>query len=172
MKKFWILALAALALSGCADKERHYWQRSDPNSAIYLTGVKAQQSLEQDISECVHEIIELTKLADVRGQTPANAQLLGRYDQKQATDEMSNLPRWDVPEYIRDLRVDHTEFHDFDGCMAYKGWNRVYYVGPEAAFRSREIYDATSEYSVRPQRPTGTRYERDSGLNNEERPKK
>lgn len=144
------LSLLSLSLAGCADNERHYWQKTDPNAAIYLTGVKAQQTLEQDISECVHLVIELTKLSDVRGQVPAYVQSLGDFDQRQATDEMSRLPLWDVPEYIRDLRVDHSEFHDFDGCMAWKGWTRVRYVGPEAEKRSKEVYDDTANYSVRP----------------------
>ena len=146
MKKICMIGVSVLALSGCAmDNEQHYWQRTDPNSAIYLTGVKAQQTLEQDISSCVHEIIELTKLADVRGKVPDAFQHLGEYDQKQATSDMARLPRWDVPEYIKDLRVDHSDYHDFDGCMAYNGWRRVRYVGPAAEFRSQEIYDDTAE---------------------------
>lgn len=150
MKKFWMIGLSVLALTACSSDEQHYWQRTDPNSALYLTGVKAQQQLEQDISECVHTIIELTKLSDVRGKVPPSYQPLGKYDQKQATQDMSRLPRWETPEYIRDLRVDHSDYHDFDGCMDYKGWTRVKYVGPEAAWRSKEIYDDTANYSVRP----------------------
>lgn len=147
MKKFLIIGLSALALGACATKEYHYWQKVDPNTAIYLTGVKAQQTLEQDLSECVHTIIELTQLGNVRGQL---GDTLNGIDQRQLTEDMSRLPRWDVPEYILDLRVDHTEFQDFDGCMRYKGWKRVRYVGPEAEFRSKEIYDDTGSYSVRP----------------------
>jgi hypothetical protein len=153
MKKILLLGVCLTLLSGCADNEKHFWQRTDPNSAIYLTGVKAQQALEQDISECVHTIIELAKLDDVRRQVPSGADRLGSYDQKQATDDMSKLPLWDVPEYIRALRVDHTDFHDFDGCMEYKGWTRVRYVGPADEIRSKEIYDDTANYSVRPKNP-------------------
>lgn len=153
MKKFLLICLSLVTLAGCADNERHYWQKTDPNTAIYLTGVKAQQTLEQDISECVHLIIELTKLGDTRGQVPSYVQPIGNYDQKQATDEMSRLPLWDVPEYIKDLRVDHSEFHDFDGCMAWKGWDRVRYVGPSSEMRSKEVYDDTANYSVRPRNP-------------------
>jgi hypothetical protein len=148
-----LLGVCLTLLSSCADNERHYWQRTDPNSAIYLTGVKAQQELEQDISECVHTIIELTKLSDVRGHVPSATQALGDHDQKQETDDMSKLPLYDVPEYIRNLRVDHTDYHDFDGCMVYKGWSRVRYVGPEEEKRSKEIYDDTANYSVRPKNP-------------------
>jgi hypothetical protein len=157
MKKLVIIGVSMLALSGCASNERHYWQKTDPNTALYLTGVKAQQTLEQDISECVHTIIELTQLEDKRSNA---GQSLGDYDQKQATDEMSRLPLWDVPEYVRALRVDHTDFHDFDGCMAYKGWTRVKYVGPAAEMRSKEVYDDTANYSVRPKNPGAASTER------------
>ncbi|MDB5478274.1 MAG: putative lipoprotein [Alphaproteobacteria bacterium] len=170
MKKLVLFGIALLAMTSCStNKEYHYWQKSDPNTAIYLTGVKAQQTLEQDISECVHEIIELSKLSDVRGKVPETFQTLGSYDQKEATEAMARLPHWDVPEYILDLRVDHTEFHDFDGCMAYRGWKRVKYVGPEAEFRSKEIYDDTANYSVRPKSPVGESYDREMKALHEER---
>ena len=151
MKKILLLGVCLTLLSGCADNEKHFWQRTDPNSAIYLTGVKAQQELEQDISECVHTIIELSRLDDVRRAVPD--QLGANRDQKELTEDMSKLPLWDVPEYIRALRVDHTDFHDFDGCMMYKGWTRVRYVGPGDEKRSKEIYDDTANYSVRPKNP-------------------
>jgi hypothetical protein len=148
--RFAVLAVSVLTLAACANKEFHYWQKTDPSDALYLKGVKAQQMLEQDISVCVHSVIELTKLADVR--TGTTAQMYGK-DQKQITDEMERLPAWDVPEYIRDLRVDHTDFHDFDGCMNYKGWERVKYVGPQPERRANRVYDATASYSVRPKNP-------------------
>lgn len=162
LKQIILVGCAVAALSGCSsNREYHYWQKRDPSSALYLTGVKAQQMLEQDISECVHVVIELTKLADRREKIPAPFQALGSYDQKQVTDEMGNLPRWDVPEYIRDLRVDHTDFHDFDGCMNYKGWQRVKYVAPEAERRANEVYDVTADYSVRPKSPKEGAYQRE-----------
>lgn len=156
-----IVGLGLLALTGCAKNELHYWQKTDPNSSLYLTGVKAQQTLEQDISTCVHEIIELTRLSDVRMKTPEPFQGLGNYDQKQATDEMSRLPSWDVPEYILDLRVDHTDFHDFEGCMNFKGWQRVKYVAPEVERHAQEVYDDTANYSVRPKSLAQKQYEQD-----------
>jgi hypothetical protein len=160
--KIMILVVGFFLLSGCSmNKEYHYWQKRDPSSALYLTGVKAQQMLEQDISECVHVIIELTRLADVRGKVPQLFMPLGSYDQLQATQEMSGLPRWDVPEYVRDLRVDHTDFQDFDGCMNFKGWQRVKYIAPEAERRANEVYDATSDYSVRPKGAKNEAYARE-----------
>lgn len=157
-----VLACSVLALSACSSqREFHYWQKRDPSSALYLTGVKAQQMLEQDIGECVHVVIEMTKLADVRGKVPAPFQPMGSVDQKEVTDAMNGLPRWDVPEYIRDLRVDHTDYHDFDGCMNHKGWQRVKYVAPETERRANEVYDATGDYSIRPQNARDQAYERE-----------
>lgn len=152
---------AVLAIGACGYKEMHYWQKIDPADALYLTGVKAQQHLEQDISFCVHTVIELTKLADVREDTAHIAQKLRKYDQKQATDDMGRLPYWDIPEYIRDLRVDHTDFHDFDGCMRYKGWKRVRYVGPDRDLHARHVYDDTANYSVRPKNVGVSHYEKE-----------
>jgi hypothetical protein len=163
-----ILATMTLALASCAShREYHYWQKRDPSSALYLTGVKAQQMLEQDIAECVHVIIEMSKLADVRGKVPSLFKPTGAVDQKEITESMNNLPRWDVPEYIRDLRVDHTDYQDFDGCMNYKGWQRVKYVAPEAERRANEVYNVTGDYSVRPKRPEVEAYRREEGALNE-----
>lgn len=164
MKKYLLVGISMMALAGSltgciSQKEYHYWQKTDPNTALYLTGVKAQQMLEQDIASCVHQIIELSKLADVRGRVPSVYSPTGSYDQVQAKAEMDRLPYWDVPEYIRDLRVDHTDFHDFDGCMAWKGWERVKYVSPQTELHAREVYDATSDYSVRPKRGEVNHYE-------------
>ena len=166
MKKYLLIGLSMVALTGAltaciSQKEYHYWQKTDPNTALYLTGVKAQQMLEQDIASCVHQIIELSKLADVRGRVPGVYSPTGSYDQVDAKEDMSRLPYWDIPEYIRDLRVDHTDFHDFDGCMAWKGWERVKYVSPETELHAREVYDGTSDYSVRPKRGEVEAYERE-----------
>lgn len=163
MKKSWIIiGVSLLAITACTGRgEYHYWQKEDPDSSLYLRGVKAQQMLEQDIGECVHIVIEMTKLGDVRGQVEDSVQPLGSYDQLEATREMSRLPHWDTPEYIRDLRVDHTDYHDFDGCMAHKGWKRVKYVGPEGAWKSKEIYDDTGNYSIRPKNPHSEAYQRE-----------
>jgi hypothetical protein len=144
--KFTVLC-AVLALSACASREYHYWQKSDPQTAIYLTGPKAQQMLQQDIAQCVHEIIELSKLENVR----ANERTLfggGKVGGSQmATDRaMNSLPQWDAPEYIRDLRVDHSDYHDFDGCMRSKGWERVKYVYPDQEVNAKNVYRNNSGY--------------------------
>jgi hypothetical protein len=130
---------AVLALGACAAHEYHYWQKSDPQTALYLTGPKAQQMLEQDIAQCVHEIIELSKLEGVRTRGAAMGGRIG--GSQMATDQaMSNLPQWDVPEYIRNLRVEHSDYHDFDGCMRSKGWERVKYVYPDQEVNAKNVY--------------------------------
>lgn len=144
--------LPLLALSACsANKEYHYWQQKDPTSAIYLSGPKAQQMLEEDIAECVHEIIELDKLQVVRDGKGRAPTLAHNYSQKAEAEKLSKLPGYDVPEYIRSLRVEHKNFQDFDGCMRYNGWERVKYVSPETEARSRAIYERPADYETRPE---------------------
>jgi hypothetical protein len=140
------LMLAGLLTAGCAQKEYHYWQKSDPTTAIYLTGPKAQAMLEQDIAGCVHEIIELDKLETVRENGGKAPLLADNLSQKAEAESLSKLPGYDVPDYIRSLRVEHKDFHDFDGCMHFKGWERVKYVSPETEVRAHEIYNWTGDY--------------------------
>lgn len=146
------VSVSLLALNACAaNKEYHYWQKSDPTSAIYLNGPKAQQMLEEDIATCVHEIIELDKLQAVRDGKGQPAALANNFSQKAEAESLSKLPGYDVPEYIRALRVEHRNFQDFDGCMRYNGWTRVKYVSPETEARSRAIYERPADYDTRPQ---------------------
>jgi hypothetical protein len=141
--------MASLAVIACStNKEYHYWQKTDPTTAIYLTGPKAQQMLEQDISKCVHEIIELDKLASVREGGGQASFFKKNISQKAHAESLSNLPAYDIPEYIRDLRVEHKDFHDFDGCMRHSGWERVKYVDPKAELRAKSVYNSTGEYST------------------------
>jgi hypothetical protein len=152
-----VASLGAIACS--TNKDFHYWQKIDPTSAIYLTGPKAQQMLEQDISKCVHEIIELDKLAAVREGGGKASFFKKNISQKAHAEALSNLPAYDIPEYIRDLRVEHKDFHDFDGCMRHNGWERVKYVDPKQELRAKSVYNSTGEYNehrdVRAATPVG-----------------
>lgn len=136
-------------LAGCATPERelHYWQKIDPSDALYLTGPKAQQMLEEDIAECVHEIIELKHIEIIREGTPASI-FYNPYDdwnQPKVTAAMNQLPRWETPERIRELRVNHSEYHDFDGCMRSSGWRRVKYVYPDQEEKAKRIYEGMNK---------------------------
>lgn len=151
MRHFILLASLSLAVTACAQhKDYHYWQKTDSASALYLTGPKAQQVLEQDISTCVHEIVELAKLANVREGSVSSLKKENTVDHPELAQEMANLPSWETPEYIRDLRVDHSDYHDFDSCMASKGWTRVKYVHPKTEHVAKTTYETTAEYSARP----------------------
>lgn len=151
MRHFLLLAILSLAVTACAQhKEYHYWQKTDSASALYLTGPKAQQFLEQDISTCVHEIVELAKLANVREGHTGSLDMVNKIDHPELAASMSALPSWDTPEYIRDLRVDHSDYHDFDSCMDAKGWARVKYVHPKTEHKAKTVYEKTEEYSIRP----------------------
>lgn len=155
MKKYLVAFACILGLSACAQTfapEYHYWQRFDAPSSLYLSGPKAQQHLEQDIAECVHVIIEMAQLAHVRESEFSTVEnLIGniKVDQADVASATQALPNWDVPRYIQDLRVDHKDFHDFEGCMYSKGWTRVRYVHPDVERRARDTYKRTSDFSVR-----------------------
>ena len=126
-----------------------YWQRIDSAKGLYLRGPKAQQHLEQDLSTCVHTIVELAKLSGVREEIPDFFNPVSDVEQANVSEQLKALPRWDQPEYIQDLRVDHTNYHDFEGCMRYKGWRRVQYVHPDETRRANDIYKRTKKESVR-----------------------
>jgi len=131
----------AMALSACSvDREFHYWQKTDADTALYLTGPKAQQVLEEDIALCVHQIIELAKIEEIRDGVPGAFSDLKGYEQAKVTASMDSLPSWETPERIRDLRVNHSDFHDFEGCMREQGWERVKYVYPDQEEHAKEIY--------------------------------
>ena len=152
MRQFILLSFLSLAVVACAQqKDYHYWQKTDSASALYLTGPKAQQMLEQDIATCVHEIVELAKLENVReGTKTVLGKRINTVDHPELSDGMAALPSWDIPEYIRDLRVDHSDYHDFDSCMNSKGWARVKYVHPKTEHKAKTTYERTIEYSNRP----------------------
>lgn len=125
---------AALVMTGCSyghnvrvpdtnfkgAEEEHYWQRIETHSAMYLTGIKAQQQLEQDISGCVREVDELIKLGAVREATPPAMEGDGYVPKEVA--------HWDTPTHGGALRIDHTDYHDFESCMRSEGWERVKFV--------------------------------------------
>lgn len=139
MRKSLLLLTTMLAVSGCTIKHKptgeDYWQRIDSASALYLTGPKAQQILEQDIAGCVREIDELVRLEAVREDTPPET----RTEYLKALEAARDDAHWDSPSHLRDLRVDHRDFHDFDSCMKFKGWERVAYVRYPASQEAQRV---------------------------------
>lgn len=128
---FSVALATSLFLSGCAsynspDDVREYgdyWERTESSSAQYLVGPKAQHQLNKDIASCVSQVRELSRLGSVRGATPP--------DNIAMTGAMKSY--WDTPRRDGPLHTEYLNFHDFEGCMNYHGWQRVDYITPARA---------------------------------------
>jgi len=135
----------AIVLSACLKEPRlasAYWQRVDGESAVYMTGPKAQQILEQDISRCVVEVDELVKLNAVRETMPPET----HSDYRQALDMSGDLKYFETPKKYGNLKVAHTDYHDFESCMRFKGWERVQYIQYDVELNSRATYEKTKYF--------------------------
>lgn len=137
-KSFFLSFSAIIALSACASgvkiDDGQYWQRKSMSDAIYAEGPKAQQMLNRDISRCVVELRELEGLGSLKDAIPTDAS--GRVlnpDEKALAD-------WDTPERDGALLAEHGNYHDFEGCMLSKGWERIKYVPYEVADKSRRTW--------------------------------
>ena len=146
-----LLSGLALSLVACTPKPQPtqdaYWQRIETHSALYLTGVKAQQQLDENISACVREVDELIRLKAIRETTPPDT----HYEYHDALRESGDLAAFETPEHHKNLHVDHSEYYDFESCMRNQGWERVRAVRYQAAKQSRENYKDTQdirEYGV------------------------
>jgi hypothetical protein len=149
MMKFTSLLLvgfSVLALTACeasmkreiADNGR-YWQRVDTTDSVYQRGPKAQQMLFDDMSRCTAELNELERLSSLRNAVPANT---WDKDGKKINPNSpeGRMANWDSPERRGYLLAEHTDYHDFEGCMTFKGWERVKYMNYETADRARDTY--------------------------------
>lgn len=143
--KFSVLIVSAAALTGLSACDPHqeidletsqYWQRVDSSSATYVRGPKAQQILNTDISRCVLELRELERLGAIKDAIPAdkNGRIL---DPDQRAPDMGE---WDTPERDDRLFAEHADYHDFDGCMLHKGWERIKYVPYEVSEEAKLNY--------------------------------
>lgn len=113
-----------------------YWQKTDSASALYLQGTKAQQTLEEDIATCVAEIEELVRLGATRAKLPEGVEDRNPYDIPMS----DRNAYWNVPKRFGAKYVDHAQYHDFDSCMRYKGWERVAFNNYETIELSRDTY--------------------------------
>lgn len=139
MKKFIALSLTVLALSACESTkqtrpEDHaaFWQRSDITSALYLRGPKAQHQLHMDIASCVSEVKELSRLGTIRDANPPSG-----IEMNEGLAKNWQSPKGDGPLY-----AEFRDFHDFESCMNFKGWERTNYVGKD------EIDNAAANYNT------------------------
>ena len=150
-KKFPILTgvCALVALGACStgpDTDHgQYWQRINPSESIYQQGPKAQQMLNRDIGACVTELRELETLGTVKNAIPTD--LSGRVldpDEKKIKD-------WDTPSHEGALLAEHGDYHDFEGCMKAKGWERIKSVPFDVAEAARvNFYKAHVDYGYDP----------------------
>ncbi len=138
---FILASVSIVAMTGCHARQKmedaQYWGRKNATSALYLRGPKAQQTLHQDIATCVNEISELERLAPVREAIPADTDN-GRVPDANSAE--GRLKRWDTPKRDGYLYSEHSNYSDFEGCMDYKGWERVEALPHTQAEQSRKEY--------------------------------
>jgi hypothetical protein len=142
--KMLVAACGLLALSGCAWQPptgQAYWQRVEDNSALYMTGPKAQQGLEENIATCVREVDELVELGALRETTPPDT----HSDYFRALKASGDLDYYDTPTRYGEKMVSHSDFHDFDSCMRFKGWERVKFVRYQVAAQAQDTYKDTTD---------------------------
>ena len=126
-----MLALTACESTEPKQREADFWQRADIESAMYMRGPKAQHQLHKDISTCVSEVKELSRLGTIRDANPPTG-----------IEMQKNLARnWQSPKGDGPLHTEFRDFHDFESCMTYKGWERTIYVKPEVMERAKTNYD-------------------------------
>ncbi len=139
-----VSVFSAGLLTACQYPANHstaYWQRIDTHSALYLTGPKAQQQLEQDTATCVREVDELVRLRALRETTPPNT----HHEYHEALKESGDLAAFDTPEYKGDIHVDHSDYYDFESCMRSKGWERIRALRYAPGARAHQNYQDTQD---------------------------
>lgn len=136
-----LLSFSTLAVAACAVppklEDAQYWQRKSATSALYLRGPKAQQTLHKDIATCVTEIDELERLGPLREVLPADTKDGKVRDPNSPEGKMA---KWDTPKRDGYLYSEHFNYTDFEGCMDYKGWERVENLPYDLATKSRSEY--------------------------------
>lgn len=119
-----------------------YWQRVEDDSALYMTGPKAQQTLDENIATCVREVDELVELDALREALPPDT----HSEYHGALKASGDLAYYDTPTRYGDKKVAHSDFHDYEGCMRSKGWERVRFVRYQTALKAKKTYKATQQY--------------------------
>lgn len=138
------LTTAVLTLAACAVQQpvtQAYWQRVEDRSALWMTGPKAQQELDQNIASCVREVDELKHIDALRETMPPDT----HSEYHRALDASGDLAYYDTPTRLGNHMVSHTDFHDFESCMRSKGWERVRFVRYQTALKAQETYKSTQE---------------------------
>ncbi len=137
-----IVAVGILGLSGCVTQPpdgQAYWQRVEDSSALYMTGPKAQQQLDEDIASCVRQVDELVELDALKKATPPDT----HSDYHRALKASGDLAYYDTPTRYGDKKVAHKDFQDFEGCMRVSGWERVRFVRYQSQLIARNTNSDT-----------------------------
>lgn len=136
-----LLSFSTLAVAACQVppklEKAQYWQRKSATSALYLRGPKAQQTLHKDIADCVTEIDELERLGPLREALPADTNN-GRVRDPNSPE--GKMAKWDSPKRDGYMYAEHFNYTDFEGCMDYKGWERVESLPYDRATIARDEY--------------------------------
>ncbi|MGQ0527261.1 MAG: hypothetical protein ACT4OY_04430 [Alphaproteobacteria bacterium] len=148
MIRFSVLLLGTtLAFTACGtfqDKEienGQYWQRISASDAAYQTGPKAQQMLNRDIGRCVTELRELERSGQIKDAIPTD-----RSGRVLNPDEME-MADHDTPTHEGALLMEQGDYHDFEGCMLNKGWERTKHVPYDVYKTSQDnYYNARHDY--------------------------
>lgn len=100
------------------------WQRTTASSPGYMLGPKAQQILHRDISYCVVELRELERLGAIENAVPSNSRV---YSQKNRRPQPVYYEGDRILDNEKDifLSEDTIPYHNYEECMARKGWERV-----------------------------------------------
>jgi hypothetical protein len=145
-----VFALSLLVLSACAGSAPkidggQYWQRVSVSEAVYMQGPKAQQMLNRDIGRCVTDLREQERLGLIKDAIPTD------YSGRVLDPDENKVADWDTPEHDGTLLTEHTDYHDFEGCMLSKGWERIKAVPFEVAENARRnFYLAHIDYGYDP----------------------
>ena len=127
------------ALTACStdrlDKSSNYWQRTDTQSALYLTGPKAQHQLHKDIAACVNNLQELQRLGSLRDAIPPDSSKnqVPDYNPTNSIVSTNDSPDRDGPLY-----AEYYDYTDFEGCMRDKGWQRAVALTPDQRIKSQD----------------------------------
>ena len=118
-----LIASSFLALTACASginvSGGHYWERTNMSDATYLRGEKAQRALNDDIARCVVDMREVERAEMIKNAIPSDPGSEG------LDPDRKTLADWETPDHDGALLAEHSDYHDFEGCMLDKGWSRV-----------------------------------------------
>lgn len=97
--------------------------------------------LDQSIARCVREIDELVELEALRETLPPDT----HSEYHRSLKASGDLDYFDSPVRHGSKKVAHSDFHDFESCMRYKGWERVRFVRYQTQQTSRKTYKSTQQ---------------------------